>query len=201
MYRYVKKIMDIIIATILLLLLIPAFIVIAVIIKLDSPGPVIFSQYRVGKNKELFKLYKFRTMHAEAPESLSTNEFKGVDMYITKRGRILRRTSLDELPQLVNILLGQMSIVGPRPTIPEEKKLMKKREQYKVYDVLPGVTGWAQINGRDLVTEEQKAIMDGKYVKEMSLSVDIKIILQTITAVIKGEGFYEGARREELTRK
>lgn len=197
MYRYMKRIMDIIISMILLLLLTPLFIVIAVVIKLDSPGPIIFSHYRVGKNRKLFKLYKFRTMYVEAPESLSTNKFKDVDVYITEKGRILRRTSLDELPQLVNILLGQMSIVGPRPTIPEEKKLIRKREQYEVYDVFPGVTGWAQINGRDLVTEEEKAIMDGKYAKKMSLRVDIKIILQTITAVIKGEGFYEGARREE----
>ena len=173
-YFMVKRLMDIILSLSSIILLIPLFIIIGILIKRDSKGPVIFKQERYGKNKEPFYIYKFRTMRLDAPNDVSTEELKDSKNYITKIGGFLRRTSLDELPQLFNILLGQMTVVGPRPVVLKEKNLIALRDIYGANNIKPGITGWAQINGRDLLSVEEKAKLDGYYVENMGFKMDIK---------------------------
>lgn len=170
-----------------LILLSPLFLIVAILIKLDSNGPIIFKQVRIGKNGKKFNIYKFRSMKVEAP-NLSTEEFKNSFDFITKVGRIIRKTSIDELPQLVNILKGDMSIVGPRPVIESETELLELREIYKVNDILPGITGLAQINGRDDVNNYKKAKYDYEYLKNRSIILDVKIILKTFFIVARFKG-------------
>lgn len=175
-------------------------LMIAILIRLESSGPALFKQKRVGLHREKFICYKFRTMKDDTPD-IATNKFVNRNEYLTKVGYFLRKYSLDELPQLFNIIRGNMSIVGPRPVIPEEKKLIKKRDQTGVYSLKPGVTGWAQINGRDHVNIEEKVELDTFYLKEQSFLFDIKIIFKTAFCVIKREGILEhssGIDRQEI---
>ena len=197
-YFMVKRLMDIILSLSSIILLIPLFIIIGILIKRDSKGPVIFKQERYGKNKEPFYIYKFRTMRLDAPNDVSTEELKDSKNYITKIGDFLRRTSLDELPQLFNILLGQMTVVGPRPVVLKEKNLIALRDIYGANNIKPGITGWAQINGRDLLSVEEKAKLDGYYVENMGFKMDIKCFFKTIQYVLKCEGILEGGEEVDI---
>lgn len=186
-----KRFFDIIISLFGLIILSPLLALTCVVIFIDDGLPVVFRQKRVGRNSKLFTIYKFRTMK-KGTRSAATGELSESDEQITKSGRVLRKTSVDELLQLVNVLNGTMSIVGPRPLIPEEKEIHTLRERYGVYKVRPGVTGWAQINGRDALDDETKALYDKEYVEKQSLLFDIKILLKTVAVVLKRENITEG---------
>ena len=191
-YLTVKRLLDFVLSLIGIVVLMPVFIIIGILIKVDSRGPVIFKQKRYGKNKQPFYIYKFRTMASDAPQNVATKDLNDSKKYITKIGAFLRRTSLDELPQLFNILLGQMTIVGPRPVVLKEENLIIARDLYGANDIKPGITGWAQINGRDLLSIEEKAKLDGYYVENMGFKMDIKCFFKTIQYVLKCEGILEG---------
>ena len=191
-YLTVKRLFDCVLSLIGIIVLIPLFMIIGILIKVDSRGPVIFKQKRYGKNKQPFYIYKFRTMASDAPQNVATKDLNDSKKYITKIGALLRRTSLDELPQLFNILLGQMTIVGPRPVVLKEENLIIARDLYGANDIKPGITGWAQINGRDLLSIEEKAKLDGYYVENMGFKMDIKCFFKTVKYVLKGEGILEG---------
>ena len=185
-YIVIKRIIDFSAALIGIILLSPIFILTAIAIRIESSGEIIFKQARVGKNGKVFNIYKFRSMKIDAP-NLSTSEFNDSHKYITKTGAIIRKTSIDELPQLFNILKGEMSIVGPRPVIESEKDLLQLREMYKIDSILPGVTGWAQVNGRDNLDVHEKVKYDYEYLINKSIFLDIKIIFMTIFKVLKLE--------------
>lgn len=186
-----KRLFDIICSLIALILLSPVFAVIAIVIAADDGPPVIFRQNRVGKDEKLFKIYKFRTMK-KGTRNASTHDLVESGEVVTRPGRVLRRLSLDELPQLVNILKGDMSFVGPRPLIPEETEIRELRRARNVYSVRPGVTGWSQINGRDLVDNQTKAKLDQEYVQRQSFLFDLKILFKTVIVVLKHDGVAEG---------
>lgn len=186
-YNLSKRIIDIVGSLIGLILLSPLFLIVAIFIKLDSKGPIIFKQIRVGKDSKPFYIYKFRSMKVESP-NLSTEEFKNVCEFTTRVGKFIRKTSIDELPQLINILKGDMSIVGPRPVIEKEIILLELRKECKVDSILPGITGLAQINGRDKIDDYEKVKYDLEYLLKRNLLLDIKIIIITILQVIKSEG-------------
>ena len=196
MYSILKRLGDIFISLIAITLFCPVFIRIAIAIKLDSEGPVIFKQKRFGIHKKTFYVFKFRTMKVESPKYVATRDLQNPEQWITRVGAFLRKTSLDELPQLCNILVGDMSIVGPRPVVVSERDVIEAREKYGANDVLPGLTGWAQINGRDNLSTDMKAKLDGYYVKNRSLIMDIKCIVRTIPYVLKRKGIVEGSKRE-----
>ena len=196
MYSILKRLGDISISLIAITLFCPVFILIAIAIKLDSEGPVIFKQKRFGIHKKTFYVFKFRTMKVESPKYVATRDLQNPEQWITRVGAFLRKTSLDELPQLCNILVGNMSIVGPRPVVVSERDVIEAREKYGANDVLPGLTGWAQINGRDNLSTDMKAKLDGYYVKHRSLIMDIKCIVRTIPYVLKRKGIVEGSKRE-----
>lgn len=183
-YDVLKRIIDIIMSVLGIIVLSPIFIITAILIKLESKGPIIFKQKRAGKNSEAFYIYKFRSMRIDAPNK-STNDFKDADAFITKIGKIIRKTSIDELPQLFNILKGDMSVVGPRPVILKEKDLIQLRKDCNVDSLVPGITGWAQINGRDTIGDAEKVKYDYEYLKEKSFKLDVKIIVMTILKVVK----------------
>lgn len=168
------------------------FIIISFAIVIDDPGPVLFTQKRVGKNKKLFKILKFRSMKMNTPHDTPTHMLKNPDQYITRVGKFLRKTSLDELPQIFNILVGQMSIIGPRPALWNQDDLVAERDKYGANDVRPGLSGWAQINGRDELEIQVKARLDGEYVEKMSFAMDWKCFWKTIISVLKREGVVEG---------
>lgn len=193
MYEYfVKRGLDIILSTVGLVVLFPAFIIIGIVIKVDSPGPVIFRQKRVGLDKQPFQIYKFRTMYVAAPPDAPTSKLDDVDNYITEVGKFFRRTSIDELPQLYNILKGEMSLIGPRPVLPGEKELIEERSERDVYKVRPGLTGLAQISGRDYVRLPDKARIDQVYAENLTFKQDLEIFIYTIWYVLKSEGISEG---------
>jgi len=195
-YRKVlKRIIDILLSFMGLIVLWPLFIVIAVLIKIDDPGPAIFTQKRVGKDKELFKLYKFRSMKTNTPD-IPTHLLENPQQYISKVGGFLRKTSLDELPQIWNIFKGDMSIIGPRPALWSQDDLIEERDKYGANDVRPGLTGWAQINGRDELEIPVKAKLDGEYIKKLSFAFDVKCFFGTIVSVVKSEGVVEGGTGE-----
>lgn len=168
------------------------FIIISFAIVIDDPGPVLFTQKRVGKNKKLFKILKFRSVKMNTPHDTPTHMLKNPDQYITRVGKFLRKTSLDELPQIFNILVGQMSIIGPRPALWNQDDLVAERDKYGANDVRPGLSGWAQINGRDELEIQVKARLDGEYVEKMSFAMDWKCFWKTIISVLKREGVVEG---------
>lgn len=192
----IKRGLDIIFSALGLILLSPVFIILVVSIKLDSKGPVFFKQKRVGLHKKLFPILKFRTMRIDTPKDCPTHLLKNPDQYITKTGAFLRKTSLDELPQIFNILKGDMSIVGPRPALWNQEDLIAERDKYGANDVVPGLTGWAQINGRDELPIPVKAKLDGFYVEHLSFWLDIKIIVMTFFSVLRHEGVVEGGTGE-----
>ena len=196
MYVYIKQLFDYICSFVMTLILLPILIIIAAIIKLDSKGPVLFKQKRVGKDNKHFEIYKFRTMRTDTPKDMPTHLFNNAESFITPIGRFLRKSSLDELPQLFNILKGEMSFVGPRPALWNQYDLIEARNQCGANLVKPGITGWAQINGRDEIPIEQKAKLDGEYVKSMSLMMDIKILFLTVFSILKSEGVSEGGPKK-----
>ena len=187
-YKFAKRFFDIIITYFLLLLAYFPMLIIALLIYAIDGGPIIFKQIRIGKDGQPFVCYKFRTMHTSAPQNLSTEEFKNASKYITKTGAFLRRTSLDELPQLLNVLAGEMSIIGPRPLIPSEKQLHSARMKLGVYKTRPGITGLAQICGRDRLSDARKLECDIVYTENMCLINDLKILNKTVSKIIKGDG-------------
>ena len=191
--KFLKRFIDIVLSLCGLIALALPMIIVAIAIKADSKGPVLFKQKRVGINKTYFNIFKFRTMYTETRADAPTHELENPERWITKVGKILRKTSLDELPQLFNILRGEMSIIGPRPALWNQYDLIEERDKYGANDVRPGLTGWAQINGRDELEIDVKAKFDGEYVEKMSFAFDIKCFLKTITSVLKSEGFVEGS--------
>ena len=192
MYLKVKRTLDFLFALIGLIILSPLFIVLILAIKLDSKGPVFFKQKRVGIHKTHFNILKFRTMKIDTPRDTPTHLLENPGQYITRVRQFLRKTSLYELPQIFNILVGQMSIIGPRPALWNQYDLIAEREKYGANDVPPGLTGWAQINGRDELPIEIKAKLDGEYVKNLGLRMDIKCFFGTIKSVVKSDGVVEG---------
>ena len=192
MYSTVKKILDRVLAMIGMILLSPVFLILIVAIRLDSKGPVLFRQKRVGINKTHFYILKFRTMRTDTPKDMPTHLLENPEQYITKTGRFLRKTSLDELPQIINILKGDMAIVGPRPALWNQFDLIAERDKYGANDVLPGLTGWAQVNGRDELPIPLKAKLDGEYVEKMGFVMDVKCLVKTVFSVVKQDGVVEG---------
>lgn len=191
-YRHVKRAIDVGASALGLVVLSPVMLAAAVAVKLDSPGPVLFCQKRVGSNKTYFNMYKFRSMRTDTPKDMPTHLLKDPDAFITRTGRFLRKTSLDELPQLFNILAGDMSIIGPRPALWNQFDLIEERDKYGANDIRPGLTGWAQINGRDELEIAEKARLDGEYVEKMSFEFDAKCFFGTIGAVLHHDGVVEG---------
>ncbi len=192
MYTVIKKIMDKIWAFIGLIVLSPVFLILIIAIKIDSRGPILFKQKRVGIHKSHFHILKFRTMRIDTPKDTPTHLLQNPEQYITKVGKFLRKTSLDELPQIINILKGDMAIVGPRPALWNQYDLIEERDKYGANDILPGLTGWAQINGRDELPIDVKARLDGEYVKKQGFVMDMKCILGTVVSVVKQDGVVEG---------
>lgn len=191
-----KRIIDFILSLVGLIVLSPVFIILCIWIKLDSQGPIFFKQKRVGKNKKYFNILKFRTMYIDTPKDMPTHMLSNPEQYITKAGKFLRKTSLDELPQIINILKGEMAVIGPRPALWNQEDLIEERDKYQANDIRPGLTGWAQINGRDELEIDVKANLDGYYVKHISFLFDMKCFFGTITSVLKHEGVVEGGTGE-----
>ena len=196
MYKgFIKRFLDIVISGVAIVVLSVPMLIIALMIKLDSPGPVLFKQKRIAKGRggcNHFNILKFRTMRTDTPKDAPTHLLKGADSYITKVGGFLRKTSLDELPQLFNIFAGSMSIIGPRPALWNQFDLIEERDKYGANEVKPGLTGWAQINGRDELEIDVKAKLDGEYVEKLSFGFDCKCFFGTITSVLKSDGVVEG---------
>ena len=192
MYLRIKRVIDLVVSLIGLIVLSPVFVVLIVMIKLESKGGIIFRQKRVGKNKTHFDILKFRTMRIDTPKDMPTHLLENPEKYITRVGKFLRKTSLDELPQLLNILKGDMSIVGPRPALWNQYDLLEERDKYNANGVTPGLTGLAQVKGRDELPIKEKAKYDGEYVNNMSLMLDVKIFLMTVRQVVSSDGVKEG---------
>ncbi len=190
--KFFKRLIDLVLSGFALLVLWLPMLVIAIIVKCDSKGPVFFWQKRVGLHKETFMMPKFRSMYTETPANMPTHMLQDPDQWITKAGRILRKTSLDELPQIWSIFTGKMSIIGPRPALWNQEDLIAERDKYGANDVRPGLTGWAQINGRDELEIDLKAKLDGEYVEKMSFLFDCKCFFGTITSVLRHDGVVEG---------
>lgn len=191
-YLKIKRILDAIFALLGLIFLSPVLLLITILIKLDSKGPVIFRQKRFGQHKEVFYILKFRTMKLETPSEVPTFLLENPEECITRVGKYLRKSSLDELPQLVNILKGEMSFVGPRPVVCKEIALINERDRYHANDVPVGLTGWAQINGRDQVRTKEKARLDGEYVEKIGFWMDFKCLILTVTSLFNKEAVVEG---------
>lgn len=191
-YRYIKRIIDILLSGLAIIILSPLLLILCIAIKLDSPGPIFFIQKRVGIHKTYFQIYKFRTMRTDTPKDMPTHMLANPEQYITKTGRFLRKTSLDELPQIFNIFKGDMSIVGPRPALWNQDDLVAERDKYGANDVTPGLTGWAQINGRDELEIPVKAKLDGEYVKKYGFTMDVRCFFGTFLSVLRQDGVVEG---------
>ena len=193
MYRkFGKRLVDLVLSGIALIPLSVVYLILAIAIKIDDPGPVFFRQKRVGLNKTHFEIMKFRTMKMETPKDMPTHLLKNPEQYITRVGGFLRKYSLDELPQILQIFTGEMSIVGPRPALWNQFDLIEERDKYGANDIRPGLTGWAQINGRDELPIDVKARLDGEYVQKMGFFFDIKCMLGTVLPVFTGAGVVEG---------
>ena len=193
MYNKVfKRLIDILLSGIGIVVLSPVYLIVTLAIKIDDPGPVFFRQKRVGIHKTYFNILKFRTMKMNTPKDTPTHLLENPQQYITRVGRILRKTSLDELPQILQIFTGEMSVIGPRPALWNQFDLIAERDKYGANDVRPGLTGWAQINGRDELPIDVKARLDGEYVENLSFLFDCKCFFGTITSVLKSEGVVEG---------
>lgn len=193
--KFFKRVLDVVLSLMGAIVLAVPLLVVALIVKLDSPGPVLFRQKRVGRNKTYFYILKFRSMPVTVPHDLPTHQFNA-ESSLSKWQRFIRKTSLDELPQLFNILLGQMSVIGPRPALWNQEDLISERDRYGANDIRPGLTGWAQINGRDELPIEVKARYDGEYVERMSFVFDCRCFFGTIGKVLRREGVVEGGTGE-----
>lgn len=198
--RYIKRLLDIVLSLAGLIVLAIPMLIVCLIIKGEDPGPAIFRQKRVGKNKVHYNLYKFRSMKLDTPHDTPTHLLKDPEQYLLSCGKLLRRLSIDELPQLVNILKGDMSVVGPRPALWNQYDLIEERDKYGANDIRPGLTGWAQINGRDELEIPVKAALDGEYVKNLGFLFDVKCFFGTILPVLRGNGVVEGGTGE-MSRK
>lgn len=192
MYPFIKRGIDILLSVLGLIILSPVYLILIIAIKLDSRGPVLFKQKRVGIHKSHFYILKFRTMRTDTPKDMPTHLLQNPEQYITKVGKFMRKTSLDELPQIVNILKGDMSIVGPRPALWNQYDLIAERDKYGANDIRPGLTGWAQINGRDELEIPVKAQFDGEYVKKMGFWMDVRCFFGTFVSVLRADGVVEG---------
>lgn len=206
MYKFfLKRLIDLLLSFLAIVLLLPLWIVLSIAIFVTDPGPVFFTQKRVGKNKKTFKILKFRTMKTSTPHDMPTHMLENPEQYITKIGKFLRKTSLDELPQVFNIFVSQMSIIGPRPALWNQDDLVAERDKYGANDIKPGLTGWAQINGRDELEIADKAKLDGEYVEKMSFLFDCECFFGTIKSVLKHDGVVEGGtgklKQEEQERE
>ena len=190
--KFGKRFLDIVLSGCGIIVLAPVYLILALAIKIDDPGPVFFRQKRVGLHKSHFQIMKFRTMKMETPRDVPTHLLENPEQYITRGGRILRKTSLDELPQIFQIFTGEMSIIGPRPALWNQFDLIAERDKYGANDVRPGLTGWAQINGRDELPIDVKARFDGEYVEKLSFLFDCRCFFGTITSVLKSDGVVEG---------
>src|SRR5690625_4846711 len=188
MYQKFKRLIDIVLSLLGMIILLPIILIIIIAIKIDSKGPVLFKQRRVGIHKTHFNILKFRTMKIDTPKDMPTHLLGDPDQYITRVGKFLRKTSLDELPQIWNIFVGDMSIIGPRPALWNQYDLIEERDKYGANDVLPGLTGWAQINGRDELPIDVKARLDGEYVQNIGFRMDVKCFVGTIVSVLKSDG-------------
>lgn len=195
-YLVFKYLVDFVLSAVGLAVLLIPMAVLAVAIMVDDPGPALFTQKRVGKDRKFFSLYKFRTMRADTPHDMPTHLLADPQQYITRVGKVMRRFSLDELPQLLNILLGQMSIVGPRPALWNQFDLVEEREKYGAHQVRPGLTGWAQINGRDELPIPVKAALDGEYIRNLGAKMDLKCFFGTFGIWVSGKGIVEGGTGE-----
>ena len=191
-YQKIKRMIDLILSLTAIIILFPVLLILVIAIKAESRGPIFFKQKRVGIHKSHFMIYKFRTMRIDTPKDVPTHLLKNPDQYITKAGHFLRKTSLDELPQLINIVKGDMAIVGPRPALWNQYDLIAERDKYHANDILPGLTGWAQINGRDELEIPVKAKLDGEYVKKMSFLFDLRCLFGTVFSVLRSDGVVEG---------
>lgn len=191
-YQKIKRMIDFILSLTAIIILFPVLLILVIAIKAESRGPIFFKQKRVGIHKSHFMIYKFRTMRIDTPKDVPTHLLKNPDQYITKVGHFLRKTSLDELPQLINIVKGDMAIVGPRPALWNQYDLIAERDKYHANDILPGLTGWAQINGRDELEIPVKAKLDGEYVKKMSFLFDLRCLFGTVFSVLRSDGVVEG---------
>lgn len=192
MYLFIKRLVDFILSLVGLLILSPVFLILFLAIKLDTPGPIFFKQKRVGVNKSHFYILKFRTMRIDTPKDTPTHLLTNPDQWITKVGKFLRATSLDELPQIINILKGDMSIIGPRPALWNQFDLIAERDKYGANDVPVGLTGWAQINGRDELEIDVKARLDGEYADKIGFLMDVRCFFGTIFSVLRSDGVLEG---------
>ncbi len=193
MYRFIKRALDIIISLIGIVVLSPVMLAVTLAVVLTSKGPALFRQVRAGKGKSVFLMYKFRSMRTDTPTDVPTHELHNPDRFITPVGRFIRKTSLDELPQLFNIIAGDMSIIGPRPALPTQTDLLDERDKYGANDIRPGLTGWAQVNGRDELPIVTKAAYDGEYCRKMSFLFDLKCFFLTIIKVLRRDGVVEGS--------
>lgn len=200
MYGFLKRFFDIVLSLLAIIVFSWLLIIIAVAIVVEDKGNILFKQKRIGKNKKEFYIYKFRTMKVSTPKDVPTHLLDNPESYITKIGGFLRKTSLDELPQLFNILKGDMSIVGPRPALWNQFDLIALRDENGSNSVRPGLTGWAQVNGRDELPIDVKAGFDGEYIKKMSIIFDIKIILMTVVSVFTSKGVREGRNESSNNR-
>ena len=197
MYRkFGKRFLDILLSGCGILVLSPVYLALAIAIKIDDPGPVFFRQKRVGIHKTHFHILKFRTLKMETPRDVTTHLLENPEQYITRVGRVLRKLSLDELPQIFQIFTGEMSIIGPRPALWNQFDLIEERDKYGANDVRPGLTGWAQINGRDELPIDVKARFDGEYVQNISFGFDCKCFFGTIFSVLRSDGVVEGGTGE-----
>lgn len=192
MYTHIKRVLDFCLALLGLIVLLPVLLVLVIAIKVDSKGPVLFKQKRVGIHKSHFMILKFRTMRIDTPKDMPTHLLENPEQYITKVGKFLRKTSLDELPQIFNIIKGDMAIVGPRPALWNQYDLIEERDKYGANDIRPGLTGWAQINGRDELEIPVKAKLDGEYVQKMGPGMDMKCFFGTFASVLRSDGVVEG---------
>ena len=194
--KFGKRLLDLLLSALGIVVLSPVLLVLVIAIKLDSPGPVLFRQKRVGVHKTHFHILKFRTMRIDTPKDTPTHLLDNPQQWITRVGGFLRKTSLDELPQIFNIFAGQMSIIGPRPALWNQYDLIAERDKYGANDVLPGLTGWAQINGRDALPIDVKARLDGEYVQRLSFAFDVKCFFGTVVSVLRHDGVVEGGTGE-----
>lgn len=190
--KRIKRIIDLILSLIIFIVLLPIFLIIMLIIKIDSKGPVFFKQKRVGKGKSYFEILKFRTMYIDTPKDMPTHLLENPEAFITKVGKFLRKTSLDELPQLINIIKGDLSFIGPRPALWNQYDLIEERDKYHANDIRPGMSGWAQINGRDELEIPVKAKLDGYYCEHLSFLFDVRCFFGTFISVLHQDGVVEG---------
>ena len=194
-YLPFKRFFDIFLSLLAIVVFSPLYIILAILVKLTSKGPIFFRQKRIGKNKKTFNILKFRTMRIDTPKDVATHLLDDPEKYITKVGKFLRKTSLDEIPQAFNIFVGHMSVVGPRPALWNQDDLVSERDKYHANEIIPGLSGWAQCNGRDTLPIPEKAKLDGEYVKRFNIWFDIKIIIKTFFQAFRGKDEVEGGAK------